>query len=166
MEDLFLAWTRLDGRDGHTVGRQLLAELWQRHGTGPMPPIFTTPRGKPYFASGTLHFSISHTKDHVFCCLSPRPVGIDAEEAHRTLSEKLAQRFLSPSEQLRREAAPDKDLALLRLWILKEARAKATGAGIGYRMRETDFSPEDPRIREIDGCLLAVWAEDARPGAD
>jgi len=151
-----LAWARLEGRNGHEAGRQLLASLWQRHGEGPMPQVLVTERGKPYFASGRLHFSISHTKDHVFCCLSDRPVGIDAEEAGRKLPERIGERFLSDPERLRLQAAPDRDQALLRLWILKEARAKATGNGIGYRMRETDLSPDDPRIREIDGCLLAI----------
>ena len=151
-----LDWARLEGQDGHAVGRQLLAALWQRHGDGPMPEILTTERGKPYFASGGLHFSISHTKDHAFCCLSDRPVGIDAEETGRKLSCRIGERFLSEAERHRWEQAADRDQALLRLWILKEARAKATGDGIGYRMRETDLSPDDPRIREIDGCLLAI----------
>lgn len=152
-----LEWARLEGRDGHTAGRQLLASLWRRHGDGPMPEILVTERGKPYFASGRLHFSISHTKEHVFCCLSDRPVGIDAEEAERKLPPRIAERFLSETERRRWEQAADRDRALLRLWILKEARAKASGSGIGYRMRQTDFTPEDPRIREIDGCLLAIW---------
>ena len=152
----YLVWERLEGRDGHTVGRQLLGCLWQRHGDGPMPEILVTERGKPYFAAGLWHFSISHTKEHVFCCLSRRPVGIDAEEMGRKLSPRIGERFLSEPERRRWEASPDRDQALLRLWILKEARAKVTGDGIGYRMRETDFSPEDPRIREIDGCLVAI----------
>lgn len=155
-----LAWSRLEGKSGHEEGRRLLASLWQRHGDGPMPQILTAERGKPYFAAGGLHFSISHTKDHVFCCFSDRPVGIDAEEADRKLTERLAERFLSEPERLRWKNAPDRNQALLRLWILKEAQAKATGEGISYRMRETDFSPDDPRIREIDGCLLAVWQMD------
>ena len=130
MDSWDLAWARLEGRSGHEEGRHLLAALWLRHMDGPMPRILVTERGKPYFAEGPLHFSISHTKNHVFCCLSPRPVGIDAEEAGRKLSPRIAERFLSAPERLRWEQAPDRDAALLRLWILKEARAKATGEGI------------------------------------
>ena len=75
-----LAWQRLDGRDGHTVGRELLKEL-----VGELPPILVTDRGKPYFADGALYFSIAHTKNHAFCCVSEKNVGIDAEEADRRI---------------------------------------------------------------------------------
>lgn len=141
---------------GHEAGRQLLAQMYRARTGQALPPIRTAERGKPYFAGGGLHFSISHTKRHVFCALSEQPVGIDAEELDRRIDLRLAERILSPAEYTRYAQAGDKRLALLRLWVLKEAAAKLTGEGLRGYPAHTDFSPDDPRIREMDGCLVAV----------
>jgi 4'-phosphopantetheinyl transferase len=122
----------------------------------PLPEILVTDRGKPYFKDAALHFSISHTKNHVFCVLSDRCVGIDAEETDRRADLRLAEKILSPGEKARYEAAADKRLALLRLWVLKEAYAKLCGRGLGDYLYETDFDPEDSRVTEIHGCFVAV----------
>ena len=60
----------LDGSDAHMAGRQLLGQLYQEYTGREMPLIARTERGKPYFISGGLHFSISHSKAHVFCALA------------------------------------------------------------------------------------------------
>ena len=159
MGDVRLAWARLDGRSGHEVGRQLLAQLYREETGEPMPRIQITPRGKPYFENSSLHFSISHTKKHAFCVLAPCPVGIDAEEMDRAVNLQLAEKILSDAEKVSFEAAPDKRAALLRLWVLKEAAAKLTGEGLRGYPNRTDFSPDDPRIQEIDGCYVAVLKE-------
>lgn len=149
-----LLWERLDGRNGHDVGRQLLAALY-RAGTGDdLPHIAVTALGKPYFPDGTWHFSISHTKNHAFCVLSRENIGLDAEEMGRRVSESLISRYLSPKEQERLGANPQD--AALRLWVLKEAEGKRTGKGIGDWMKNTDFSPDCDKIQEIDGCYVAV----------
>lgn len=145
---------------GHAVGRALLREMVECYTGAPMPPMAVTDRGKPYFPAGGLHFSISHTPKHVFCALSHAPIGIDAEEADRNLNPKLADKILSPSEALRYRAAPDKREALLRLWVLKEARAKFTGQGLTGYPNHTDFSPDDPRVTVNHGCYLAVIQEE------
>ena len=152
-------WQRLEGRDGHQAGRELLARAYRERFGREMPEIAVADRGKPYFADGSVHFSISHTQRHVFCVLEDRPVGIDAEEADREINLMLADRILSEGEMARFTAAADKRLALLRLWVLKEALAKLTGRGWGNWLRETDFDPEDSRIRMIDGCLVVVLTE-------
>ena len=147
-----LAWTRLDGKDGHDAAYALLEQLV---GT-PLPPIRRTGLGKPYFADGGLHFSISHTNLHAFCCVSDRNIGIDAEEIGRRVDLRLADKFLSPHEKTLFDAAVDKQDCLLRLWVLKESYAKLTGRGVGNYLKSTDFSPNDPRIQIIDGCYVAV----------
>ena len=153
---LIIAGEALNGRSGHEAGRELLARL-HREETGEMlPQIAVADRGKPYFVTGKLHFSISHTQRHVFCALSDRPVGLDAEEMDRRIDLRLADRILSHSERLRYDAAPDKRAALLRLWVLKEAAAKLTGEGLRGYPNRTDFDPNDQRIREIQGCYVAV----------
>ena len=154
-----LLWERLDGRDGHTAGRELLARLYREEAGAELPEIRYTPRGKPYFPGNSLHFSISHSKNHVFCCLSRENVGIDAEEMSRPVSPALAEKLLSDAEKARYLASADRDAAMLRLWVLKECYAKLTGRGLGDYLKYTDFDPDDPRIRIIDGCFVAVLTE-------
>lgn len=144
------------GRNGHEAGRALLARLY-RENTGAEPPrILTADRGKPYFADGPWHFSISHTKHHVFCALSERRIGIDAEELDRDIDLRLAEKILSPGERAQYEQARDKRLALLTFWVLKEACAKLSGDGLRGYPKQTEFSLTDPRVTVRDGCLVAV----------
>ena len=146
----------LNGRTGHEAGRVLLADAYRELTGEALPPILLEERGKPYFPGSPWHFSISHTKGHAFCVLSDRPVGIDAEELDRNINLGLAEKILSPSEKARFDAAPDKRLALLTFWVLKEAAAKLSGEGLRGYPNQTDFSLEDPRVRKLDGCLVAV----------
>ena len=146
----------LAGRTGHDAGRQLLAELYREATGEELPPIAVSDRGKPFFVGSPWHFSISHTKHHAFCVLSRRPVGIDAEEADRPIRPELAKRILSEKEKVRCAAAEDKNLALLALWVLKEASVKCTGEGLRGFPNGTDFSPDDPRVTVRDGCVVAV----------
>ena len=157
---LVLQYMQISPGQGHEAGRQLLQRMYRSCTGSQMPPILTTDRGKPYFAQGPLHFSISHTPKHVFCALSEIPIGIDAEEADRAIDLRLAEKILSPMEKAQFAAAPDKRLALLTFWVLKEARAKYTGTGLQGYPNHTQFRLDDPRIRKIDGCLVAVIRED------
>ena len=159
MEQMRLAWARLDGSSGHEVGRKLLAQLYREQTGEEHPPILTEERGKPYFQDSNLHFSISHTKHHAFCVLAPFRVGIDAEEKDRKLNLHLVQKVLSPSEYDRFENASDKRAAFLRMWVLKEAAVKLTGEGLRGYPNGTDFDPQDARISEIDGCYVAILKE-------
>ena len=156
MNEYHLAWARLEGRSGHEVGRILLEELWRAKTGMPMPEIAVAEGGKPYFLGSKLQFSISHSKNHAFCVLSPVKVGIDGEEKGRKINLRLAEKILSPAERLRYEAAPDKTDALLRLWVLKEASVKLTGEGLRGYPNHTDFSLDDPRVQVLSGCIVAV----------
>jgi len=158
-EQMQIGYRQIPPGTGHGAGRQLLAELYRQATGKEMPPVLVTDRGKPYFASGDYHFSISHTKRHVFCVLSDRPVGIDAEEADRNIELRLADKILSPAEREHWENSEDKRLTLLKFWVLKEAAVKCTGQGLQGYPNHTEFDPEDPRVRMIDGCLVAVIEE-------
>ena len=143
------------GQTGHEAAWALL----ERSYGAPLPEVARTDRGKPYFVHVPVYFSLSHTKSHVFCVLSRCPVGVDAEEKDRSVRPELAQKILSPGELARYEAAEDKQAALLKLWVLKEARAKCTGEGLRGYPKDTDFSPDDPRVTELDGCYVAIIEE-------
>ena len=147
-----IAYMLLDGQDPHDAALLLLQKLYKK----PLPEIRRTEQGKPYFADAPLHFSISHTKKHVFCALSDRPIGIDAEEADRDIRLSLAEKILSPGELQQFRKSHDPRQALLRFWVLKEAASKYSGEGLQGYPNHTDFSLNDPRIREIDGCFVAI----------
>ena len=149
----------LNGRTGHSAGRMLLEQMYRRYVGGEMPSIRVTKRGKPYFKDSPVRFSISHTKRRVFCVLSDKNVGIDAEELDRDIDLRLADKILSPAEQVEYQKAPDKRLALLKLWVLKEAAAKCSGEGLQGYPNKTSFSPADSRVQVMDHCLVAVIEE-------
>lgn len=157
---LRIAAQALDGSNPHAAGRALLTRLYREVTGDSLPAIAIADRGKPYFPDSKWHFSISHTKRHVFCALSDRPIGIDAEEIDRTIDLRLADKILSPEERVQYDAAQDKRLALLTFWVLKEAAAKCSGEGLRGYPKHTDFSLSDPRVTERDGCLLAVMTDE------
>ena len=154
-----LVWCKLDGQTGHEAGRQLLAEVYRAETGEDLPEIRLTDRGKPYFPGSPWHFSISHTPKHAFCVLSRNNVAIDAEELDRKINLKLAEKILSPMEKRQFDAAENKERALLTFWVLKEAAAKLSGEGLRGYPNHTHFSLEDPRVTELDGCILAVMEE-------
>ena len=137
----------------------LLKELYREATGKDLPEIRITDRGKPYFPDSDWHFSISHTPKHAFCVLSRNNVGLDAEELDRKVNLKLAEKILSPEEKARFDAAENKEKALLTFWVLKEAAAKLSGEGLRGYPNHTNFTLEDPRVTELDGCILAVMEE-------
>ena len=156
---LKIAGVELKSGNGHEEAYGLLERLWQETTDKPFPQILRTERGKPYFENANIHFSITHTKNHAFCVLSDVPVGMDGEEIDREVNPALAEKILSPMEYAQYENAKDKNKALLTFWVLKEAAAKCTGEGLRGYPNQTNFSLEDPRVREMNGCLVAVIKE-------
>ena len=156
---MIFGWCALEGRTGHGAGRALLAELYRAETGEALPPIVKNQRGKPFFADSPWHFSISHTQKHAFCVLDGENIAIDAEELDRRVDLRLAERVLSPGEKTQFDTAADQAKALLTFWVLKEAAAKLSGEGLRGFPNHTDFSLDDPRIREIDGCIVAILRE-------
>ena len=154
-----LASCALSGRTGHEAGRALLEALYREETDEPLPDISIGEWGKPFFADSDWHFSISHTKKHAFCVLSVENVAIDAEELDRRINLALAEKILSPMEKAQFDAAADKNKALLTFWVLKEAAAKLSGRGLRGYPSDTAFSLDDPRVRELDGCVVAILTE-------
>ena len=152
----------LNGLDSRLAGKLLLRQMYgELTGQEDLPEIGKMPRGKPYFLTGSLHFSITHTKPRVFCAISDKPIGIDAEDISRVVSPGLAEKILSAGEYAFYEAAADQDKneILLRFWVLKEAQAKCSGLGLRGYPNHTNFRPDDPRISIVDGHILAVITE-------
>lgn len=154
-----LACCALNGRTGHEAGRALLTRLYGEATGQPLPPIEVGAWGKPAFVDSDWHFSISHTKKHAFCALARENVAIDAEELSRRVNLSLAEKILSSMEKTQFDAADDKNRALLTFWVLKEASAKLSGRGLRGYPNETAFSLDDPHVRELEGCLVAILTE-------
>lgn len=153
---MILSYLRLEDLTGHEAGRRLLRKSYRFETGNSLPEIRIAEGGKPYIPDSPWHFSISHTKRHAFCAFGLHPVGLDAEELDRDINLTLANKILSPSERAQFDAAEDKRRALLTFWVLKEAEAKLTGKGLCGYPNHTDFRLDDPRVEEIDGCLVAM----------
>ena len=153
----------LNGLDSRVAGKLLLAQMYEEHTGESMPSIEKAPRGKPYFPGSDIHFSITHTKTTVFCAIADREIGIDAEDLNRKVSPTLAEKILSPTEYAQYAAVPEEERneALLRFWVLKEAEAKCSGLGLRGYPNHTEFSLDDPRVQKLGGCMVAVvYAEE------
>ena len=148
----------LNGLDSRVAGKLLLDQMYEELTGEEMPPIEKAPRGKPYFPGSDLHFSITHTKTTVFCAIADRQIGIDAEDLNRKVSPTLAHKILSPAEYAQYEQVPeaDRNEALLRFWVLKEAEVKCSGLGLRGYPNHTEFSLDDPRVQKLGGCMVAV----------
>ena len=93
-----------------------------------------TDMGRPFLEGKKIDFSISHTRDAVFCAVDPHGngVGLDAEDLSRLSLNRLdamAQRWFGEAEK----ACFAKDQSLqsfLSLWTRKEALVKRTGEGV------------------------------------
>lgn len=157
---MITASCKLAGRTGHQAAWQLLEETYRAQVGQAPPPISVTVAGKPYWEHSPWYFSISHTSRHAFCALAKTPVGIDAEELDRDITLSLADKILSPGEKKQFDRAGDKRRALLTFWVLKEAEAKQSGEGLRIYPNHTNFTLDDPRVREWDGCLVAVLTEE------
>ena len=104
---------------------------------------FTTDdRGRPGLANGRLAFSLSHARGLVACAVSSMgQVGIDVEAVRPIEAAQIADDFFSPEEQqqLERLDAGAAPLHFFDYWTLKEAYAKAIGAGLQLPLNATSF---------------------------
>ena len=154
-----LAYCKLDGRDQHLAGRELLRKLYLEETGREPPPVRISEAGYPHFETGPFYFSITHTDRHAFCVLSRNRIGIDAEELDRRLHHSLPFRVLSPFELEQYHRSQDKVRAFLTFWVLKEALFKCRGTGLVGFPNRTRFRLDDPRVSEVEGCLLAIIEE-------
>nr|WSZ99037.1 4'-phosphopantetheinyl transferase superfamily protein [Streptomyces sp. NBC_00857] len=112
-----------------------------------------SPGGRPYLRGcGTVDVSLSHTGGLVAVGLNLRgSMGVDAEPVSRTVhGTGVELRACIPRERaaLERLPAHRRDLALLRLWTLKEAYTKALGTGLRLPFSSFGFAlrPDGPPL--------------------
>lgn len=153
------------GKNGSEAAYALLGHAYRSEFHANPPPIEKTPNGKPFFPSSPdIHFSLSHSKTHVLCALSRRPVGADIESP-RQISARAINYFCSPDELEMFDP--------LDLWVLKESYIKLIGGTLAM-VKKIRFSlvgdrivaPDEnafPMLYRVGECRAAVTAFGAPP---
>ena len=148
------------------VSRVLLREmLSERHGNRISPSEWAferTPEGKLVLAPGLpqTHFSISYSgRDIVIAVSRTRKIGVDVESERVRVDEVCLRPYLTRRERLALAQTPpeQRQLAVLRLWTLKEAYLKLRGIGLAADLSTIEFGFDPVR-------LCAAW-EPADRGA-
>lgn len=142
---------------GSALGVSLLAEAYRDYAGAPLPKLARLLSGKAYApGSPELHFSISHSRTHVFCALSEQPVGVDTE-THRFIRQSVIDRLTTPEEL--------SGLSFFDIWVLRESLFKLTGEGelrsMRFYLRAGQIVPPVEGIscrlyRDIEGSSSAV----------
>lgn len=104
----------------------LLTHLFGQDNAPPL--LFHGSRGKPYLQNAPdKYFNLTHTENWVFCAVSDKEIGIDAEMAAPANQRVAARCFTQEERQWMQE---DPDSRFTPLWTAKEAYIKFTGFGL------------------------------------
>jgi phosphopantetheinyl transferase len=156
------------GKNGKNVLLSLSA-LSLLHRAGEDGTLCYGENGRPYFCDRMCDFSITHTKNHVFCAIiegeEPTRIGIDAEDINRpdfSNLDEMAARWFGENEQSVFLASPTKE-TFLRLWTRKEAYSKYTGEGLRALSKiDTETLAKEGNVQFFDyrigDILLSVCA--------
>ena len=107
-----------------------------------IPDIKIKKGGKPYFESGGIYFSISHSKNIAVCAVSESEIGIDIERLDKEREYlSLAERYFIKSEYEKIKESENIKETFVKYWTAKEAYIKYTGEGFkrGMNYFEADF---------------------------
>lgn len=122
---LYVRFTRQEAKE---VSGELLARaaeaFWSKTGFT-KEEICRTPKGKPYFPSGRVHLSVTHTGNLFAAAFALFPIGIDGERTEESRPH-LAEKKFSPEERA---------LPFSYVWCAKEAVSKLVGEGLGMLHR-------------------------------
>ena len=127
--------------DSATCLNQALRAFWAKTGLA-SEELARSHKGKPYFPSGRVHLSVTHTGALFACVFSPRPIGLDAERLDET-RPRIAEKKFSLREQ---------SLPFSYVWCGKEAVAKLVGEGISILNRIS----VGENCAEYDGKVYAL----------
>jgi 4'-phosphopantetheinyl transferase len=102
-----------------------------------------------------LHVSLSHARGVVAAIAATAPCGIDVE-THRDGGVPAG--TLTPREQAWVGAQPDRGAAFMRLWVRKEAWAKATGEGLDLAVGRDVLDADWLTGELLTDAYAAAWA--------
>ena len=107
-------------------------------------------KGKPFFPDfPEFKFNITHGGNLIavaFC--NDREVGIDVEAGDRKANLEIAERYFTPTEVafLQKTPLQQRPYTFLRLWTIKEAYLKMTGAGLSHPLDSFEIQHNDDKI--------------------
>ena len=142
--DAHRKWT---GESGIEIVALHLSDLLKRLASESFPveiPYQYGDKGKPDFAEGDYHFSLSHSGDYVCLAVDKKQIGIDIQKMRPLKDLKVAERFFTIQEQEALQACAEKqaqERLFYTIWVKKEAYAKLTGEGIAVGV-QTETLPE------------------------
>lgn len=96
--------------------------------------------GQPYgYDNGKKYFvSIAHSDEVVFCGFSKEEaIGVDLEPVDRNVPQKLVRRMMHAGEE-----SLFSEMALIRLWTIKEAYIKLLGKGLRINMNQVQIKAD------------------------
>lgn len=109
--------------------------LYLEHDRTAMPEIIQHGTEKPVLRQGCCCFNLSHCSSAVLCGIDCGNIGADVQDYSENVCA-VRSKFVSASEHETYQTVPQ----LTRLWTLKEAFGKYSGAGLCYDLLATDFS--------------------------
>lgn len=163
---------------GYALHRLLLAAALGRDAAD--VPLIRDERGCPRLADRSLWTSLSHVDGYIALAVTAiGPVGIDIELATRAaVMPEIAERVCHPADAaaIAGLVPPAWNIALLALWVRKEALLKAAGVGLeremsGFSAPEIGLLPLSPlagemtQLRMLDAGPRWVGAVAGPPGA-
>lgn len=129
-------------------------------------PIGRDRAGCPRVAGGTVSTSLSHADGCLAVAVSATgPVGVDIEPVARAVvMPEIAERLCHPADHAGMAALTEveRNLALLALWVRKEAFLKAIGIGLQREM-QTFAAPDNAVLARRGGDTSQVRMLDAGP---
>lgn len=134
------------GKEEYIASRWLLRKVLGAYlQQAPQALVFNrTEKGKPYLASHSLQFNLSHSGHWALLGLAHQmELGVDIEQTKDTRDLLgIAESYYHPDEfaQLQQQPANEQMRYFYRLWTLKEAVLKALGVGISAGLENLNFS--------------------------
>ncbi len=143
-------------RERLLVYRLLCRALREEYGITEQPVFQYNEHGKPFLASGSPFFSLSHCREAVACAVGNHPIGIDIESI-RTAKDSLVRYTMNEAEQEHIFSSYDPDRSFTRLWTQKEAVAKLLGTGVLDNIKEMlTIHPYILRTEETERYIWSV----------
>ncbi len=142
----------------HTAGEALAKEVLSAAlGVSTEEIVFLrTAAGKPYVKGHNIHFSISHSEEHVLCAVHEAPIGADVQKI-TSPRKKVMQRVCTAGEIA---YIGDDPVRFAEVWTRKEAYAKLTGKGLGIGLKTIVVADESGLVN-INGYRVVTTTDTA-----
>lgn len=154
------------GKEEYIASRWLLRKVLAHYlRQAPESLVFSRrEKGKPYLASHSLQFNLSHSGHWALLALAPdMELGVDIEQVKSARDLLgIAESYYHPDElaQLQQLQGAEQARHFYQLWTLKEATLKALGVGISAGLENLNFDLASPISVKFAPALSA------RPLAD